>query len=156
MGDPVRKKKKFEKPKKLWDKARIEAESKIREDFGLKNARELWGMQTLLRRVRREARRLLSGKGKNIDERKGKLLKRVNRLFLQKQDLTLDDLLSLTVRDVLERRLQSVLVKKNMAKTMRQSRQFITHGHVSVNGRKVSSPSFGLCLENYDSGQVSN
>ncbi|MEM4254910.1 MAG: 30S ribosomal protein S4 [Candidatus Norongarragalinales archaeon] len=142
MGDPVRKSKKFEKPKRLWDKPRIEAEKALRNEFGLKNARELWRMQTLLRRIRREARRLLSGKGSQAEERAKKLLSRVQRLFLQKADATLDDLLSLNVKDILSRRLQSVVVRKGFAKTMHQARQFITHGHISIGGRKVSAPSY--------------
>ena len=142
MGDPVRKSKKFEKPKRLWDKARIEAEKSLRNEFGLKNARELWRVQTLLRRIRREARRLLSGKGAQTEERAKKLLARVTRLFLQKSEASLDDLLSLNVKDILNRRLQSVVVRKGFAKTMHQARQFITHGHVAIAGRKVSAPSY--------------
>lgn len=142
MGDPVRKSKKFEKPKRLWDKARIEAEKSLRNEFGLKNARELWRVQTLLRRIRREARRLLSGKGAQTEERAKKLLARVTRLFLQKPEASLDDLLSLNVKDILNRRLQSVVVRKGFAKTMHQARQFITHGHVAIAGRKVSAPSY--------------
>ena len=142
MGDPVRKSKKFEKPKRLWDKARIEAEKSLRNEFGLKNARELWRMQTLLRRIRRETRRLLSGKGAQTEERAKKLLARVTRLFLQKSEASLDDLLSLNVKDILNRRLQSVVVRKGFAKTMHQARQFITHGHVAIAGRKVSAPSY--------------
>src|SRR3989338_6949977 len=112
MGDPTRLKKKYDKPKKLWDKARIESERKLRDDYGLKNAPELWRVQTTLRRIRREARRLLTGKGANSKERAEKLLARVNKLFLHKPELTIDDLLSLSVRDILERRLQSIIVKK--------------------------------------------
>ncbi len=142
MGDPVRKSKQYEKPKRLWNKPRIEAESKLRDDYGLKNARELWRAQTLLRRIRRETRRLLSGKGAQTEERAKKLLARVTKLFLQKPEATLDDLLSLNVKDLLDRRLQSVVVRKGFAKTMTQARQFITHGHISVDGQKVSAPSY--------------
>lgn len=142
MGDPVRKSKKFEKPKRLWDKARIEAEKSLRVEYGLKNARELWRIQTILRRIRRETRRLLSGKGAGTEERASKLLSRVKKLFLQKPDASLDDLLSLNVKDLLNRRLQSIVVRKGFAKTMKQARQFITHGHVGVCGKKVSAPSY--------------
>jgi len=142
MGDPTRLKKKYDKPKKLWDKSRIEAEGKLRDDYGLKNARELWRAQTTLRRIRREARRLLTGKGANSQERAEKLLARVKKLFLQKPELTLDGLLSLSVRDILERRLQSIVVKKRLAKTTSQARQFIAHGHIAVSGKKVSAPSY--------------
>jgi small subunit ribosomal protein S4 len=43
---------------------------------------------------------------------------------------------------MLEQRLDSVIYQCGFAKTRRQSRQFVTHGHVLVNGRKVDVPSF--------------
>lgn len=142
--------KQYEKPLKLWDKQRIEAESKLREEYGLKNARELWKMQTLLRRVRREARRLLAARGKDVERRKEQLVKRLKRFLLRKEAPTLDDVLSLTIRDVLERRLQTLVHKKHLAKTMRQSRQLIAHGHISVESRKISSPSYLVPFDEED------
>lgn len=142
MGDPRKKRKQYEKPKKVWDKKRIEEEKALREEFGLKNARELWRMQTILRKTRREARRLLSRKGKNIDERTRRLLNRVKSFLLNKSNATLDDVLTLGVRDILARRLQSIVFKKRLAKTMKQARQFIAHGHIAVGGKKISAPSY--------------
>lgn len=132
----------YEKPKKLWDKTRIETESKLRAEYGLKNAREVWKMQTILRKIRREARRLLSGKGTDINERSEMLLRRIKRFLVRKEQLTLDDVLSLTIRDILDRRLQTIVYKKHLAKTVRQARQLIAHGHIAVQGTKVSSPSY--------------
>lgn len=43
---------------------------------------------------------------------------------------------------MLERRLDNVLYRLKMAVTRTQARQIIVHGHVLVNGRGVSSPSF--------------
>ncbi len=134
--------KQYEKPKKLWNRQRIDEESKLREEYGLKNARELWKMQTLLRKIRREARRLLAGRGEDTERKKAQLIKRLAKFLIRKGDATLDDVLSLTVRDVLDRRLQTIAYKRHLAKTNRQARQFITHGHVSVNGIKISSPSY--------------
>jgi len=147
MGSPPRKRKLYEKPKRLWDAKRIEEEKALREEFGLKNARELWRMQTILRRVRREARRLLSRKGASLEKRSEQLLSRVKRFLLRKAEVTLDDILTLTARDILSRRLQSIVFKKRMARSMTQARQFITHGHVAVNGKKVSSPSYLVSFE---------
>ncbi len=138
MGDPRKKRKLYEKPKKLWDKKRIQEEKSLREEFGLKNARELWRMQTILRKIRREARRLLSRKGKNVDERAEKLLKRVKKFLISKQDAGLDDVLALTTRDILARRLESIVLKKGFARTAKQARQFIVHGHIAINARNAS------------------
>ncbi|MFH1750473.1 MAG: 30S ribosomal protein S4 [Candidatus Micrarchaeota archaeon] len=139
--------KSYEKPKKLWDKTRIETESKLKKEYELKNAREVWKMQTILRKIRREARRLLSGKGTDVEERSKKLIARIRRFLIRKETITLDDVLSLTIRDILDRRLQTVVYKKHLAKTMGQARQFIAHGHIAVRGTKVSSPSYLVKFE---------
>jgi len=150
MGDPHKRRKLYEKPKRLWDAKRIEEESGLKEEYGLKNSRELWRMKTILRKIRREARRLLSKKGAGLDERAGRLLKRVRSFLLKKADATLDDVLALTTKDMLERRLQTVVVRKKMAQTMKQARQFITHGHVAIGERKVTSPSYIVKFEEED------
>lgn len=142
MGDPRKKRKLYEKPKKLWDKRRIEEESKLKEEFGLKNSREVWRMKTILRKIRREARRLLSLKGKSVEARAKKLLERVKSFLIKSQECSLDDVLALEPRDILARRLQSIIFKKGFAKTMKQARQLIVHGHVAVDGKKVSAPSY--------------
>ncbi len=43
---------------------------------------------------------------------------------------------------LLERRLDNVVYRLGFAISRRQARQFVRHGHVSVNGRKVNIPSF--------------
>jgi small subunit ribosomal protein S4 len=42
----------------------------------------------------------------------------------------------------LERRLDNVIYRLGFASTRAQARQFVTHGHVLVNGRRVTIPSF--------------
>ncbi|MCX6707238.1 MAG: 30S ribosomal protein S4, partial [Candidatus Woesearchaeota archaeon] len=55
---------------------------------------------------------------------------------------SLDPILDLTLRDILERRLQTQVYKKCLARTVEQARQFIVHGHITVGGRKVTAPSY--------------
>jgi small subunit ribosomal protein S4 len=45
---------------------------------------------------------------------------------------------------LLERRLDNVVYKLNFAASRKAARQFITHGHVYVNGRKVDLPDFSV------------
>ena len=142
MGDPKKARRQYETPKKLWEIKRIDEDKGFREEFGLKNSRELWRINTTLRKVRREARRLLSKKGKNTEERTERLLKRVRSFLLNNPTCTLDDVLTLGVRDILSRRLQSIVFKKRFATTMRGARQLITHGHIGVDGKRVSAPSY--------------
>ena|SRR3989344_2053240 len=141
MGDPRKRRKSYEGPKKIWDKKRIKEERKLVDEYGLKNMRELWKMKTLLRRIRREARRIQSKKGANLDERLKNLTKRVGK-FLVNGEVTLEKILSLDTRDILDRRLETRIVKQKLANSVLQARQFITHGHVAVNGIKVTAPSY--------------
>ncbi|MBI2444916.1 30S ribosomal protein S4 [Candidatus Micrarchaeota archaeon] len=150
MGDPGRLRKRFEGPKRLWDKKRIEDEKALRTEFGLKNARELWRMQTMLRRIRREARRLLSSKGKDLERRTEQLLGRVKKFLIRNPDLKVDDVLLLTTKDILGRRLQTIVARKHLSKTVRGARQLITHGHIAVSGNKVTSPSYLVSFSEED------
>lgn len=43
---------------------------------------------------------------------------------------------------LLERRLDNVLYRLHLAPTRTAARQFVTHGHVTVDGKKVNIPSF--------------
>ncbi len=45
---------------------------------------------------------------------------------------------------LLEMRLDNVVYKMKLAKTRNQARQFVTHGHVLVNGKKMDIPSYTL------------
>src|SRR5437879_8620111 len=46
----------------------------------------------------------------------------------------------------LERRLDNVLVRLGFATTHAQARQFVRHGHVLVNGKKVNIPSYQVSV----------
>ena len=43
---------------------------------------------------------------------------------------------------LLERRLDNVVYRMGMAMTLQQARQLVTHGHITVNGRKTNIPSY--------------
>jgi small subunit ribosomal protein S4 len=43
---------------------------------------------------------------------------------------------------LLEKRLDNVVTRLGLASTRRQARQFVSHGHVTVNGRRVDIPSY--------------
>jgi len=131
--------KKYKKPRRLWDKALLEEERKLMIEYGLRRKKELWRAKEILRKYRRMARKLNAIKDK---EQEKVLLQKLYRLGLVDETATLDTVLSLTVRDILNRRLQTLVYKKGLANTIKQARQFIVHGHVSVNGRKVVYPSY--------------
>ena len=139
MGDPRRFRNKYERPKKLWDAQRIEEDGTLKSEYALKNMRELFVMNQELKKYRREARRMMSLTDDERKKSEAKVLAKLNKFGILDKTATLDDVLSLSVRDILERRLQTRVYKKGLAKTMKQSRQFITHGMITVSGRKESS-----------------
>ena len=142
MGDPRRFRNKYEHPKRLWERERLAEEKGLKREYGLKSMKELWVMNQELKKLRREARRLLSVTEEERVRDLPKLMNKLDRLGILKRDSKLEQVLSLSVRDVLERRLQTMVLRKGLAKSTRQSRQLITHGFISVNGRKVDSPSY--------------
>lgn len=44
--------------------------------------------------------------------------------------------------EVLERRLDNVVLRSGIAKTRQQARQIVSHGHIRVNNKKMTVPSF--------------
>lgn len=72
----------------------------------------------------------------------GVLEKQFRRLFDKASRLggvTGENLLSL-----LERRLDNVVYRLGLATTRAQARQIVSHGHITVNGRKTNIPSFSV------------
>jgi small subunit ribosomal protein S4 len=141
MGDPRKLKAKAETPRKVWDAERIKNDTTLRREYGLRKTRELWSTVEELKRVRRSARILLS-MGEAGRDKAQQVIVKLQRLGISKGDMKLEDVLGLTVRDFLERRLQTLVVKKGLAHTMPQARQLITHGFISVTGRRVTIPSY--------------
>ncbi|MEM4474910.1 MAG: 30S ribosomal protein S4 [Fervidicoccaceae archaeon] len=141
MGDPKKPKRKWERPGHPWIKERLQHELELMGRYGLRNKRELWAAASLARRLRHRARSLLALplEVRAVEERR--LLDLVTRkLGLLREASSLDDVLSITAEHVLERRLQTVVYKKRLARTIHEARQLIVHGHVGIGGRKVRSP----------------
>ena len=134
--------KKWVRPFKRWDKRRIIEERRLMKLYGLKNKKELWRAQAELRRIRAFARKLLPLSGPEREKGEKELLGRLYRLGLLPEKATLDDVLSLTTQDILERRLQTMVWRRGLARTVKQARQFIVHGHVYVGGVRIRSPSY--------------
>ena len=146
MGQPKFPKKKYETPNHPWQGDRIKEEHDIRRKFGLKNKTEIWKAQSVLRSVRGQARGLIS-RGRNPDDHQAHqeaklLLARLHREGYVADDASLNEVLGLDVERILNRRLQSQVYLKGMARTPKQARQFVSHGHILVNGKKVTVPSY--------------
>jgi small subunit ribosomal protein S4 len=130
----------YETPNHPYQGERISEESGLSGRYGLKNKEELWRAQSELRGYRREARKLL-GRGDTAEYEADEFLARLQRYGILGDQDTLDDVLSLDVTDILERRLQTIVYRKGYANTPEQARQFISHGHIVVEGGRVTRPS---------------
>ena len=139
MGDPRKLKNKYMTPKKLYDKERIIEENKLKKKYGLRRNKEIWRAKTLLRNFRERARALIA---REDEKEKEVLFSKLRDYGLIKEDATLEDVLKLSVEDILSRRLQTIIYKKKMANTPLQARQFIVHGHITVNDIVVRTPSY--------------
>jgi len=142
MGDPKKQRKKYETPRFPWRTDVLQAELRLLGQYGLRNKRELWRHRTMLSKFRGIARSLL---GMSAEQRKKleiQLLNKLHRLGILPEKAALDDVLDLSIEDILERRLQTIVFQKGLAKSIHQARQLITHRHIVIGGRKVYSPSY--------------
>lgn len=153
MGDPKKSKRKYERPKKPWDKIRLDEERQLKETYGLKNKKELWTTEKMLKNKRQNARKLLALELERRLKREKELMESLKITGILKGNASLDDVLGLKIEEFLERRLQTIVWRKGMANTPKQARQFIVHGHIAVNGKKVKTPSFIVKAE--EEGKIS-
>jgi len=140
MGDPRRQKKKYVTPKRPFDSDRFEQELQLMGVYGLRNKRELWKHKTDLSRYRRQARSLLA---LSIDERalqEKELVDKLVRTGVLMTEPSLDHVLDLTLEKILDRRLQTIIFKKGLACSVHHARQLVTHGHVALDGARVTTP----------------
>ncbi|MEM3826337.1 MAG: 30S ribosomal protein S4 [Nitrososphaeria archaeon] len=151
MGDPKKPRKKYTSPKMPWRSDILTSELQLLGTYGLRNKRELWKAKTILSKIRGQARQLLAMPENERKIKESILLKKLLRYGFVHEGSTLDDILNLTVEDILERRLQTIVWRKGLAKSPYQARQFIVHGHITMNGRVVRRPGMFVMVGDEDS-----
>lgn len=137
----IRKHKLFVKPKKAYEKSRIEEENKIVEKYGLKNKREIWKTNAKVNYFRRRAKAL----ARSSYEEQKVLFDKLQNIGLEVN--TIAEVLALNVEDLLNRRIQTVLLKKKLANTIRHARQMIVHKKVMIKGDIVNTPGYIISVE---------
>jgi small subunit ribosomal protein S4 len=142
MGDPKKQRKSYETPRHPWRRDQIEVELRLMGEFGLRNKRELWRYKTMLSQVRGIARSMLGATEAERARLEREYLSKLSRIGVLSESASIDDILDLDIRDLLERRLQTVVFRRGLAKTLYQARQLVSHGHISVAGRVVSVPGY--------------
>ena len=147
MGYPGKNHKSYQTPKRPWEKVRIESETRLVIEYGLRNKREVWKAQELLRKARKGARNLLALGSSSTDAalyaaKKEELISSLQRNGLLGPDADVEDVLSLKIQTQLERRLQTLVYRKGLARSPKQARQLVTHGHIAIGNRRVSIPGY--------------
>lgn len=136
-----RKHKLYSKPKRPFEKERILKEAEIKKEFGLKNKKEIWKAEAKIKLMREKAKKLISATGAE------------QKLFFDKLKKdgfnvnSISDVLALEKRDYLNRRLQTILLKRNLVSTVKSARQLIAHKKVLVNDKVMNSPSYIVPVE---------
>lgn len=142
MGDPRRPRRTFSKPRSPWRSDQLAQELYLLGNYGLRNKRELWRAQTALSSIRKQARHLLAASEIVRNREEKKLLDSLQRKGLVAVGVSLDDVLSLSIEDMLGRRLQTLVYKRGNAVSPLQARQLIVHRHVKIGDRIVSVPGY--------------
>ena len=153
MGDARRFRNKYARPGHPWQLARIEEEHALVKEFGLKTKRELWKADSKLKSFADQAKRLVALRTAQAEVERKQLTDRMSRLGLLPASAKLADILGLSIKDLLNRRLQTIVHKKGLARTPTQARQFIVHQHVMIGAKKVSAPSYLVPVS--DEAQIS-
>ncbi len=147
MGDPRKIRKKYQTPMHPWSANRIASERGVVKEYGLTNKKQLWKMESLLTRLKDRAKLLIAQQGAQAEKERDQLVTRMARLGLIRQGASFDDILGLNVNSIMARRLDTLLVRKHLARSAKQARQMIIHRHVSVGAKMVTSPSYLVSVE---------
>jgi len=142
MGDPKKQKKKYDTPRFPWRTDILQEELKLLGQYGLRNKHELWRHETMLSNFRGTARSLIGEPPEIRKKMEEELVARLKKLGVLSDTDVLDNVLDLTTEDLLERRLQTIVFRKGLAKTIQQARQLITHGHISIGNQRLTIPSY--------------
>jgi small subunit ribosomal protein S4 len=137
-------KKKYSRPRKLFDAERIKEEKLLLKKYGLKNKREIWKANSLVENFRRKAKNLIK---EDISKQEA-FVKSLQKLGFNVKNI--DDILSLEKEAVLERRLQTIVFRKKLANTPRHARQLIVHKKIMVNNKIVNIPSYIVPFDEED------
>lgn len=142
MGDPRKTRRKYSTPEHPWRRERLDSEKEVKLTYGLKNKTEIYKMESFLRRIKSQMKKLSSLQTEQAEKERQQILSKLKKLNLIAEDSTMDSVLGLELKNVMDRRLQTIVFKKSLSNSIKQARQFIIHQHISIGNKKVTSPSY--------------
>ena len=137
-------------PRRPFEAERLDGELKLVGEYGLRCKREIWRVQLALAKIRKAARELLTldpKDPKRVFEGPALMRKMVRYGLLGDEEKELDFVLQLTTPKLLERRLQTKVFKKHLAKSIHHARVLIKQRHIRVGKQVVNVPSFLVRME---------
>ena len=137
-----RQRKKYSRPQRPFDKIRIDEENVLKDKYGLKNKKEIWRAEAAVSRYRGIAKKLITS---STEEQEAFISKLVKKGIL-KEDSQIDDVLDMKKEDYLNRRLQTILFKKGLSKSLKHARQLVTHRFVIIKDRIINVHSYAVDL----------
>jgi len=141
MGDPRKQRRKYTKPQHPWEGERIGQEKILKKEYGLKNKKEIWKSDSKTKDINIQVRNILASKSEQSKKEEKQMIDKLYNQGIIEKDSKLDDVLGLNIKKFLDRRLQTMVFNKGLAKTVRQARQFIKHHHILVGDKLIDSPS---------------
>ena len=147
MGAPKKQRKKYSTASHPWQKARIEEELILLKEYGLKNKTEIYKMRSILKGFADQAKNLITSKTKQAEKERIALLNKLSNLGFITKTGNVDDVLDLSINDIMDRRLQTLVYKKAMARSISQARQFIVHEHIALGNKIITVPSYLVPVE---------
>ncbi len=147
MGDPKKLRRKWKRPRKTFNTARIAADKELKRDHGFRRKKEIWRLDYAFKHLMRRARKILATKDKEAEEI---LMNKLIKMGLIEKKVHIDEILSMSFEDLCERRLQTILFKKGLATTLKEARQFIAHKKVRVGDKMVNQPNYLVLKDEED------
>jgi small subunit ribosomal protein S4 len=154
MGDIKKTRKKYSKPSHPWRIERITEDKAVTKEYGIPRKTELWKASAKLASFKNQAKNLSARTDSQATIERQNLVKKIESLGLTRE-ATLEAILGIGTKDVLNRRLQTLVFKKGYAKTMKQARQIIIHRHILIGGKINSSPSYLVRLSEENTIEIS-
>lgn len=132
----IRKKNLFVRPKRAYESGRIKEENELLKKYGLKSKREIWKMQAKVDYFRKRAMAL----AKSPVEEQKVLFTKLNALGMKVDSIA--EVLALKIDDILNRRLPTVVFKRNLALSPQHARQLVVHKKIAISGKINNTPSY--------------